>query len=278
MISRRAVVSLLGAIAVPGLAATHAVSVPPQGATLAMLDFGGRPVVEVLINGRGPYKLIVDTGASVTVLDTSIAAELALPGTEAEIDELRAGPVALARLPVYVMPISRMLRGEDAPRGVLSASVFTGHLLTFDYPARRFTLQRGALPQAEGRTVFSYKGDDLPSVPVKVAGKEISVHLDTGAPYAVALPTRFLKELPLAGEPTKRGIARTHAGEMPIYEGTVVGDVTLGEFRLPTRTLRFTDVVPDPHAQPRGQVGGEALRDFVLTLDATNERLRLARP
>ncbi|MEJ6022249.1 retropepsin-like aspartic protease [Ramlibacter sp. PS4R-6] len=242
-----------------------------------MLDFGGRPVVEVTINGKGPFKLIVDTGASVTVLDTSLAADLGLAGTDVEVDELRIGPVVLAKLDVFVAPIARIMRGDDIPRGVLSASAFHGHLVTFDYPARKFFLQRGALPPAESRTVFSYKGDDLPSVPVMVAGKEISVHLDTGAPYALALPTRYLKELPLAGEPVRKGTARTHAGELPIFEATVVGDVTLGEFKLPVRVLRFTDVVPDPHARPRGQVGGEALKDFILTLDASNERLRLAR-
>jgi hypothetical protein len=278
MPTRRAVVSFIGAQAVPGFAAAHAVSVPAQGAAFPMFDFGGRPVVETTINGKGPFRLILDTGASVTVLDTTLATELGLAGTNAEVDELRIGPIVLARLDVYVAPISRIMRGDDVPRGVLSASAFPGHLVTFDYPARRVSVQRGALPQADGRTVFSYKGDDLPAVTVKVAGREISVHLDTGAPYALALPTRFLKVLPLEGEPVQKGTARTHAGAVPIFEATVQGDVVLGDFNLPVRTLRFTDVVPDPHARPRGQVGGEALKDFVLTLDASNERLKLARP
>jgi hypothetical protein len=278
MPTRRAVVSLLGALSVPGCStAQHAVSVPAQGATIPMLDFGGRPVVQVTINGKGPYKLILDTGAAVTVLDTSLATELGLAGANTEVDELQVGAITLARLDVFIAPISRIMRGDDVPRGVLSASIFPGYLLTFDYPARRFVVKRGALPPAEGRTVFSYAGDDLPSVPVKVAGREISVHLDTGAPYALALPTRFIKQLPLAGDSVQKGSARTHSGTLPIYAATLVGDVAVGEFTLPTRDLRFTDVVPDPQAVPRGQIGGEALRDFVVTLDATNRRVKLGR-
>lgn len=278
MTTRRAVLSILGALAAPCLAAaSQAVSVPSGGAELPMLDYGGRPMVELTINGKGPFRLILDTGASVTVLDSSLATELGLAGTDVDLDELRLGPVVVARLPAFVAPISRIMRGSDVPRGVLSASIFPGHLLTFDYPARRLSLRRGALPLAENRTVFSYKGDDLPSVPVFVAGRQISVHLDTGAPYALALPTRFLKELPLAGEPVQKGTARTHAGAVPIYEASVAGEVSVGEFTLPLRSLRFTDVVPDAHAVPRGQLGGEALRDFVLTLDASNERLKLSR-
>jgi hypothetical protein len=277
-LTRRAALGLLGALAVPRFASAQAVSVPAEGAAFPMLDFGGRPMVDVTINGKGPFRLIVDTGASVTVLDTSLAAQLGLAGTNTEIDELRIGPVVLARLEVFALPISRIMRGDDVPRGVLSASVFPGHLLSFDYPARRLTVRRGELPPAEGRTVFSYKGDDLPSVPVKVAGTEISVHLDTGAPYALALPTRYIKELPLAAEPVQKGTARTHAGALPIFEAPVIGDVTVGEFKLDLPSVRFTDVVPDPHAKPRGQIGGAALRDFIVTLDSANERLRMARP
>jgi hypothetical protein len=121
MPTRRAALSLIGASAVasPLLAAAQsAVFVPQEGATLPMLDFGGRPVVEVAINGKGTYKLILDTGASVTVLDTSLAAELALAGTDAEVDELRIGPIVLARLDVFVAPIARIMRGDDLPGGV----------------------------------------------------------------------------------------------------------------------------------------------------------------
>src|SRR5438132_9375626 len=119
MITRRAAVSVLGALAVPGCAlAQHALFVPAGGVSMPMLDFGGRPVVEVTINGKGPFRLVLDTGASVTVLDTSLAADLGLAGTSTEVDELRIGAVALARLDVFVAPISRIMNGEDVPRGV----------------------------------------------------------------------------------------------------------------------------------------------------------------
>ncbi len=33
----------------------EAIEVPAQGVSLPMLDFGGRPVVNIKINGKGPY-------------------------------------------------------------------------------------------------------------------------------------------------------------------------------------------------------------------------------
>ena len=280
MVTRRAAASLLAVLACGALhpsALAHTVAVPAQGATIPMLDFGGRPVVEVTINGKGPFRLIVDTGAAATVLDSALAAELSLRDTDVQLDELRIGPIALEGLRAFVAPLSGLLRGEAAPRGVLSASVFPRHLLTFDFQRRRFLVRAGALPEAQGRTVFSYAGADLPSIPVRVAGREITVHLDTGAPYGLALPTRYMKELPLSGEPVQRGTARTHAGSSAIYTATLSGDIAVGEFALATRELRFTDVVPDPHAVPKGQLGSGALRDFVVTLDASNERVRMER-
>ena len=281
MITRRHAAILIAAVAWPGLHArtdAHTISLPRNEGTVPMLDFGGRPVVELLVNGKGPFRLVVDTGAAVTVLDSSLAAELSLRDTDVQLQDVRMGAVTLSGLNAFVVPLAGLLRGEGAPRGVLSASAFPGHLVTFDYPGRQLRVARGTLPAADGRVLFSYQGADLPSVPVRVAGREITVHLDTGAPYALALPTRYMKDLPLAGEPVQRGMARTHSGSKPIYAATLAGDIAIGDFTLPTRELRFTDVVPDPHAVPKGQVGGEALRDFVLTLDSSNQRLRLERP
>ena len=49
-----------------------AVEVPAAGLTLPMQDAGGRPVVDVRINGKGPYRFIFDTGASLTVIDAEL--------------------------------------------------------------------------------------------------------------------------------------------------------------------------------------------------------------
>src|ERR1700748_2039576 len=54
------------------------VAIPENGMSIPMLNYGGRPLVEVMINGKGPYRFILDTGATVNVIDTSVATELSL--------------------------------------------------------------------------------------------------------------------------------------------------------------------------------------------------------
>lgn len=255
-------------------------SIPADGASVPMLDFGGRPVVEVRINGKGPFPFILDTGASRTVVDFGLSDELSLPrsASDTTIKQLQVGEVSLGDLSVRAGPISTMLGGTNPPRGVLSALSFPGYLLTFDYPGKRIALRKGALKTSDGKTVFSYGADEeLPTVPVKVAGRDIQVHLDTGAPFSLSLPTKYKDEVPLAGPLEEGHKARSHSGEFPVFKGTLAGEIEIGDHKLLSRDILFTDVVPHPGATPRGQMGYAALRHFAVTLDSSNRRIEFAK-
>jgi hypothetical protein len=245
-----------------------------------MLDIGGRPVVEVMINGKGPFPFLVDTGATRTVIDAGLSDELSLSSADSiQIKELFIGAIKVTDLEADVRPVTAMFgKVDNAPRGVLSALAFPGYLLTFDYPRKKISLRKGALPDANASTIFSYGADEmLPIVPVKVAGREIKVHLDTGAPFALALPTKYKDELRLTGPAEQKGKARTHAGDYPIFKATVDGEIEIGEFKIVSRDIDFTDVVPHPGATPQGQIGYGALRDFVVTLDSAKRRIEFNR-
>jgi hypothetical protein len=212
----------------------------------------------------------------VSVIDSSLGAELGLEDAPI-VQEVRVGNIVLRDLQAFVVSISKMLGAGDVPRGVLSASSFPGNLVVFDYAAKRIAFRRGALGEPDGKTIFDYDPSDLPSLPVKVAGRVLTVHLDTGAPYPLALPTKYMKELPLAAAAVQKGQVKSHSGTLPVFLAPLNGDITIGEFRLATREVRFTDSAPAPDATPKGQVGNETLREFVLTLDSKNHRIELRR-
>src|SRR4051794_5882279 len=73
------------------------IEVPAKGAAVPMLDIGGRPVVEVKINGKGPFPFILDTGATDTVIDSDLNEELSLGDT---IKELAIGAIKVTDLEV----------------------------------------------------------------------------------------------------------------------------------------------------------------------------------
>jgi hypothetical protein len=137
---------------------------------------------------------------------------------------------------------------------------------------------KSAIAEPDSKTIFDDDPNDLPSLPVNVAGHSVTVHLDTGAPYALALPTKYMKQLPLTAEPVEKGKAKTQSGTLPIFMAPLKGEVMIGELALPIHDLRFTDVVPFGSAEPRGQVGNEAFREFVIVLDSLHHRVALQKP
>ncbi len=269
------------------------IEVPLEGVSFPMQDMGGRPVVEVRINGKGPYRFILDTGANITVIGAALNRELGLrpaPGVNAIADgngpspaivavsELRLGGVVLGDLVAAVMPLDTVLLGDDAPSGVLSAAGFPGYLLTFDYPARSISLKKGELPPADSRSTFSYpEGQPLPLLPVRIAGRTTTVLMDTGSGSGLTLPYKFLEELPLASPAKDGGKVRLLRGEFPVATARVEGAIEIGRYRIDTREdVSFSDARAGAQ-DVIGDIGYDILRDFVVTLDAKNHRVRLFR-
>lgn len=253
-------------------------------ATVPMLDIGGRPMIEVRINGKGPYALILDTGASSSGLDPELLREVGVVAVDGgdertvALDQLQVGDLTMRPFRGFSSGgLLSALQGPTRPRGVLSAAAFPGCLVIFDYPGKQVTIKPGTLPAADNHRVFEYHADEiLPVIPVKVADHEYRIHLDTGSPGSVMLPTKYAAELPLAAPPRTVGRARTVAGEFEVQAATVQGPLAIGDFVLPGSDVRFSDLRPGPEPGI-GNVGGAVLRDFVVTFDATNRRIAIAR-
>jgi hypothetical protein len=261
-------------------------SPPAAPVTVPMLDIGGRPMVDVTINGKGPYPFILDTGAGFTGIDETLATELNLaPGTPVRgeqtvrIPDFGVGGLVVHDFQAGRMPsLVRAIAGERPPRGVLSAAAFPGRLVVLDYPGKHVTISPGALGAADNRRIFEYGEDeDLPVIPVRVAGHEYHIHLDSGSPGGVMLPTRYIEEVPLEAPPVAVGQARTMAGTFPVQAATVKGAIEIGEYTLTEKEVRFSDLRPG--SKPGiGNLGGQVLRDFIVTFDSKNRRLKLERP
>jgi hypothetical protein len=274
------------------IAAPAMIEVPAGGVSFPMQDVGGRPIVDVKINGKGPYRFILDTAASGNVIDTALQDELSLPKSPmmatfpghgasmslVAVDEMSIGQAKLGGLTAVVMHLEKLFTGENAPRGVLRTGAFPGHLVTFDYPKKKIGIAKGKLAQNDAKTTFAYTEDDLlPTVPVHVGDREVRVHLDTGASYGLLLPRHYLDEMPLASKPVDSGQKnRTPMGESPIMLAKVKGPIALGPYPLEGSDVRFADV-SSGGGPPSGSVGYDALRGFVVTLDSRNRLVRLER-
>jgi aspartyl protease len=269
----------------------RSLEVPDSGVTVPMHDIGGRPLVDVMVDGKGPYTFILDTGAVICVVDSALRAELSIPdapGVHAApvsggqspdilmVPEFRVGAASARGVMAAAMRLS-LFPGPDAPRGVLNASMFPGYLVTFDYPRRTISIRRGELPPPDSLQTFEYGADEaLPTLPITVAGQRTRIHLDTGSGYGLILPNHWLDELPLATKPFAAGHIRTPHGDSDVQRAELKGTIAIGRFPLDSTSVLFSDVRSGA-ATPTGNVGYNVLKAFAVTLDSKNRRIRFSR-
>lgn len=175
------------------------------------LDIYGRPTVKVMINGRGPFQFMVDTGSATTVvaarhveaLEAVSRGRVTVHGATGsavmplvELENLQAGAVDKKDLRVAVLPDARLTR-ED---GILGTDVFAGRRLVFeirDKVVRIEPSQRQA--SAPQQANIRIRTGLLAEVDGRVGDIKVRMMLDTGAKSCIAnmaLNDALLKRYP----------------------------------------------------------------------------------
>jgi len=266
---------------------TTSVSVP-------MDNWGGRPVVDVRINGQGPFKLVLDTGTSFpVVLDESLVTKLDLPaagasrpkGETEDVDLVDIGTLTIGDAEFSSIQGIRStdvgsasMTGEGI-QGILGLPLFKGCLLTLDFPGRRVSFESSELPQQDGETI-AYSADEEHdygvTVTLSLAGIPVKAHLDTGSPALVTLLNKLQKKLPLKGKPHVVGMARTPQGEAEVRMAVLDGVLKLGKHDWTRPRIDFADLGPMLEYDA-GNIGSRLLKEFAVTIDQKNHRVRFRR-
>jgi hypothetical protein len=243
--------------------------------------------VSVLVNGQGPFRFAIDTGAGGCArIDAAVAKRLGLPvvgvarigdpsgknmktADVVRIDSLAIGGARFSGLTASTGDLGARM-GEPVD-GILGFGLFSDCLLTLDYPGLRMTLAAGALPPS-GPDIVPYRDErGIPSVTLRVAGLDVDTDVDAGAMGGFSLPESFAAKLPLAEPLRVVGRARTVSNEFEIKAARLDGDVTVGSTTFAKPMVEFQPVFDV------GNIGARVLRDFAVTFDPRNHRMRLAR-
>jgi len=133
--------------------------------TVAPMQFRGlMPVIEVKLNGQGPFFFAIDTGGGMQAdIDPAVATQLNLQPTgkvligdpsrendrEMELTSIASLTFGGAEFRNVTALIRAQRITKDYPEvdGFLGFALFTEYLLTLDYPAMQVRLARGALPK-----------------------------------------------------------------------------------------------------------------------------------
>lgn len=256
---------------------------------LPMRLINGMPAVEVYVNGQGPFVFRIDTGgAGQARVDTALVQKLNLP----KIGEARGSDGSESAVPMQVVKIDVLKLGTlefknvEAPArdynrnassehidGILCFGLFAEHLFTLDFPTRKVKLNNGTLPAPDGVRVLPFTmANGIPSVKLNLAGTETEANIDSGnMTSGFMFGEAHASKLQFKGEPVVVGRARTVSREFEIKEAVAAGEIRLGAYRFPAPIVRFAEIFPHDN------IGVAVLREFALTFDQKNRRVRWER-
>ena len=220
----------------------------PEFATPTTLDRIGRIVAPVMINGQGPFKLMVDTGANRSLITTTVADSLGLDYASApqvtmngvtgsavvpavSIDRLQVGELVFEGLQVPVVP-PHLVGGAE---GILGIAGLRDQRLVVDFERDRVTISNRKLWNDGLLTIDAHRvAGGLLAAKARVGRIRVIAVMDTGG--QITLGNRALQD-------ELRAAARSQTEVLGTTEAISLGDTsTVPDIRFDNVTIRGVHV------------------------------------
>ena len=289
----------------PGPAPNTPPNVPPLPPAVfdPTLDVGGqdlkarkvetRLTVQVLVNGRGPYNFIVDSGADTSVVGLRIARGLQLPlGTPAIlnsmtarniVDRVKVAELTLGPTTVRNLQLPALRESDVGGEGMIGIDALVEQRLLMDFDKRLIKVEDARIPvkRMPGEIVVvgrRFRGQ-LILTHVKAAGLPLDAVIDTGTQITIgnlALRDKLIRRnrdkfvtVPVTGV----------TGETMKMELATIAELQLGSVTLRDVPMAFADVPPFKmfgiHNEPALLLGTDLLESFrKVSLDFRARKVR----
>jgi len=270
-----------------------------------------RPFIKIMINGKGPMRFVIDTGASLPIVSDQAAARLGIkpvarggnaraiggsgtfPIIYGLLDSIVIGEARIETVPVYIRTIHTT---PDAPEeeqydGYIGLSALANFAITLDYQGRQLTLDRSPIrnddqaadkPDPEGVEIpIRSTSGALASAETRLPSldRPLNFIIDTGASGSVvskSVVTRHqLEGLKLKGE-SNRVVGA--AGIVDGVEALSLSMLAVNGFRKKNARLYILDldsINDESGFEQHGILGGDYLSHFRLVLDLRRFQLRI---
>jgi len=257
-------------------------------------------ILQVKINGKGPFNMMLDTGTDPSGIDLATAKELGLKlvplgkpatggGTDVnptygtELSLVEVGGLTAKDLEAIAISLSKISDRLGKPlHGVLGHGLLHGRIVQIDYPNRVVRFY-SASPISKGptRTVmpFRYK-DNVLIDDVSINGKKVVGNLDTGSNGGFSLTPEAVSLLGLEEE-VSRAKATTDVGYNGVSENREgkLNNVTVGGISVDAPVATFFGKRTGHDNKPWGiNIGNVFLKDFILTIDYRKKLVMLEKP
>lgn len=254
-------------------------------------NIGNYLIFEAKWDRNGPYRFLVDTGSSITLVTPALARRYpskALPPSGTPRVRVTSAEGALTELPAAWLGHLELgaAQFDDVPvllydcaplsahlgvkiDGVLGFPLFRELILTLDYPGSRILLQpaRNA-PLVPGTTIAFDDARKTPLIHVGLGTRALLALIDSGSDAGfslnpVGLAPRFV------AEPRPGATIGTIAGDRSQRIGRLAETLAIGGYILPEPIVDLTDEL--------SAIGGDVLKHFTVTFDQARDRVTFYR-
>lgn len=252
-------------------------------------------IAPVMLNGQGPFRFLVDTGANTSCVSAALAERLSLPAgpsvrvhtivgprerATVTLDSLEVGDRSRrnVRAPVFVM------KGFDVD-GVLGIDWLKGQRLVFAFKGKTIEITKSRHETSrEGKVVVPArrKSGQLTIIDADLGGESISVMIDSGSQFSIgnyALQRLIERQDPGAGRNAIPVGLMTIAGEAFQGQQLNLPFVRLGGLNMGNVPVVFTELpvfkLWDLHDKPTMMLGIDLLTQFTtVALDFGRSAVR----
>lgn len=277
--------NLIGGLAAAVSLSCAACASQENAETLPFDLSSGRPVIELMVNGEGPFPFVFDTGAGGMMINSPLVDELELEITGSRLIGSPAGgePVAVdttelttvsfggarvENLPAIIIDFGAP--GEMQSVGVIGPNAFAAYnRVAFDFASNTVEIG-GDFHHDDTASWLDFSASaPIIEIPLTIGEITVPVHIDTGNPSILNFPEAQIEALPLAGPLQVVGEARTVDRVMQIMGAPIDATARLGDAEIP-----LTDITSFP--LPFANMGSGALRGLYLEIDWENQRFAIS--
>ena len=214
--------------------------------------------VEVQVNGRGPYRFIVDSGADTSVVGLRIARELELPlGTPAIlngmtsrdiVDRVKVAELTLGPTTVRNLELPALREDDLGGEGMIGIDALVRQRLLMDFEDRTISVEDATVPyiRMPGEIVVTARRQrgQLILTQVRAAGLPLDAVIDTGS--QVTIGNLALRDKLIKGNKDKFvtvpviGVTGVKAD----LQFARIGELRIGSITIADVPMAFADVPP----------------------------------
>ena len=263
------------------------------GSEIDARKVASRMTIAVQVNGTGPYRFVVDSGADTSVVGERIANRLNLPAgtrtvlnsiTDTQlVDRVKVGQLTVGPTEVYNLEVPVLKERDLGAHGMLGLDALVEQRLMMDFENRVISIDEGRTPPPKYSdeivvTARLRKGQ-LILTQVRANSERIDAVVDTGSEISIGntiLLDRLLRRNPRQfTEVEVTGVTGTTSK----LQLAVVQELKLGSVILQNVPIAFADIPPFEvfgiEKQPSLLLGTDVMENFrKVSLDFHNRKVR----